>query len=526
MGRLLFDNRDDAALSRRLRRQAAAGKLIRIHPGIFMEPGGEPETLAIRRNWPQVVAHLFPDGVVTDRSGFDARPIEWEKSETDARYLFVSRPGRPGQFTLPGLVISVRDGIGTVPGEDMPYIGTWIAGPNRKFLDNIMPSRARSGPARTLGRTRVEEKLDELCRDHGEDRLNQIRDAARALAGQIDRQEAFIELDQLIGALLSTRSSPLKTQSGRARAEGRPYDPGCMERLLILSRHLSDHPPPPVQDANIPADRRANSCFIEAYFSNVIEGTEFAVREAEDIVFEGHIPSSRPADGHDVLGTYMKLMDPPRPRLNELAPDRVIDLLRADHAEVMQYRPGISPGQFKQRPNKAGDTFFVSPALVQGTLLAGFEMIRAVAEPFDRALLAHYLVSEVHPFNDGNGRLSRIVMSRELTSAGLCHIPVPRVFRNDYLDALRALTRRNDPDILVRSLLKCQSVAADCSHGDRNQAIEMWARTFAFVEEGKHARFEPLNPSLEIEWRDETPAPRAYWQALEQDREGPGVFGS
>ncbi|MFD2815972.1 hypothetical protein ACFSYD_18845 [Paracoccus aerius] len=252
MGGLLFDNGDDAALSRRLRRQAAAGKLIRIHPGIFMEPGGEPETLAIRRNWPQVVAHLFPDGVVTDRSGFDARPIEWEKSETDARYLFVSRPGRPGQFTLPGLVISVRDGIGPVPGEDMPYIGTWIAGPNRKFLDNIMPSRARSGPARTLGRTRVEEKLDELCRDHGEDRLNQIRDAARALAGQIDRQEAFIELDQLIGALLSTRSSPLKTQSGRARAEGRPYDPGCMERLLILSRHLSDHPRLPCRMRTFP----------------------------------------------------------------------------------------------------------------------------------------------------------------------------------------------------------------------------------------------------------------------------------
>lgn len=526
MGKLLFDSGSDAALSRKLRRQASAGKLTKIHPGIYMELSGEPETLSIRRSWPQIIAHLFPDGVVTDRSAFDVKPIEWDKSETDARYLFVSRPGRAGQVTLPGLVISVRDGAGPVPGEDMPYIGTWIAGPNRKFLDNILPSRVRSGPARTLGRTRIEEKLDEICRTQGEDRLNQIRDTARILAGRIDRQDAFRELDQLIGALLSTRASPLKTASGRARAEGRPYDPGCMDRLLILGRYLSDKPAVPVPDPNIPADRRAVSSFIEAYFSNFIEGTEFAVREAEDIVFEGNIPQNRPADGHDVLGTYLKLMDPPRPRLNELAPDRVIDLLRADHAEVMRYRPGISPGEFKQRPNKAGETFFVGPSLVEGTLLAGFEMIRAVAEPFDRALLGHYLVSEVHPFNDGNGRLSRIVMSRELTSAGLCHIPVPRVFRNDYLDALRALTRRNEPDILVRSLLKCQSVAADCSHGDRNEAIEMWARTFAFVEEGRHARFEPLDPALEIEWRDETPAPRAYWLALEQDREGPTVFGS
>ena len=31
--------------------------------------------------------------------------------------------------------------------------------------------------------------------------------------------------------------------------------------------------------------------FYEAYFSNFIEGTDFAVREAEEIVFEGKFPA-------------------------------------------------------------------------------------------------------------------------------------------------------------------------------------------------------------------------------------------
>ena len=31
--------------------------------------------------------------------------------------------------------------------------------------------------------------------------------------------------------------------------------------------------------------------FFEAYFSNFIEGTEFAVDEAAEIVFKGHIPN-------------------------------------------------------------------------------------------------------------------------------------------------------------------------------------------------------------------------------------------
>src|SRR3546814_6364556 len=48
---------------------------------------------------------------------------------------------------------------------------------------------------------------------------------------------------------------------------------------------------------------------MEAYFSNFIEGTEFAIGEAVEIVFEGRIPENRPADGHDVLGTYLQLVE-------------------------------------------------------------------------------------------------------------------------------------------------------------------------------------------------------------------------
>ncbi len=44
--------------------------------------------------------------------------------------------------------------------------------------------------------------------------------------------------------------------------------------------------------------------FFEAYFSNFIEGTEFMVEEAADIVFRGKRVPQRPADAHDILGTY------------------------------------------------------------------------------------------------------------------------------------------------------------------------------------------------------------------------------
>src|SRR3546814_9762249 len=41
-----------------------------------------------------------------------------------------------------------------------------------------------------------------------------------------------------------------------------------------------------------------NLAFFEAYFSNFIEGTEFSVGEAREIVFEGAIPAERRSEEH------------------------------------------------------------------------------------------------------------------------------------------------------------------------------------------------------------------------------------
>jgi Fic family protein len=35
------------------------------------------------------------------------------------------------------------------------------------------------------------------------------------------------------------------------------------------------------------------------------------------------------------------------------------------------------------------------------------------------------MISEVHPFMDGNGRISRIMMNAELTAAGMPKIIIP-----------------------------------------------------------------------------------------------------
>ena len=84
------------------------------------------------------------------------------------------------------------------------------------------------------------------------------------------------------------------------------------------------------------------------------------------------------------------------------------------------------------------------------SVLEGHSLYRSLESPFERAVYMMFLVSEVHPFADGNGRIARVMMNAELVAGGDERIIIPTVFRGDYLAALRALSRTGRPEPLVR----------------------------------------------------------------------------
>ena len=368
--------------------------------------------------------------------------------------------------------------------------------------------------ARGLGRPAVEQFLVRQCDIAGEARLNEIRDQARTLAGPLGADGAFQILDDLIGALLQTRATTLTTPAGIALARGEPIDTACIDRLNILFAYLRATPMPRRPDHGAGTPAATATAFIEAYFSNYIEGTRFLVEEARAIVFDGIIPERRPQDGHDVLATFRQVAaveDMVRVPRDFEAFEAA---LRARHHALMDGRLEINPGTFKTQPNQAGNTVFVQPAQVRGTLREGFRLLAGLDEPLARAIFSHFLIADVHPFTDGNGRISRILMAAELVCGTLARIVIPTVYREDYLGALRALSRHDDPAPLVRCLDRAQSVTASIVENDVGRAIEAWAATHAFVEPGEHARLTTYDPMVPVEWREGIPAPRSYWQAI------------
>ena len=191
-------------------------------------------------------------------------------------------------------------------------------------------------------------------------------------------------LSELIGTLLGTRDAPVSTATARARTKGRPFDPDRLALFHVLHKALREHPP--VIRLAKPRDIQgtATLAFFEAYFSNFIEGTVFAVKEAAAIVFRGVIPVERPADAHDMLGTYRVIAD--TADLSRL-PTRFEDFLaalRRRHAAIMASRLDKAPGSFKQQGNQAGSTLFIASDLVEGRLEQGFALYRSLEGPFRR----------------------------------------------------------------------------------------------------------------------------------------------
>lgn len=444
----VFRPADMAAASRALRR----GELRRLSRGLYTWNLDEPAERLLRRRWIDVAALYFPGSVLVDRSAVDARPA------ADGSVFLDSgpKPAHPNAVRLPGLVLRPRSGPGPLAG-DMQFGPLHRSGEARAALDNMRPSRARGGVARTLTTAELEEWLERIARNRGESDLLRIRDEARELAPTLSAETEQRRLDQLISTLLGTGSANLATEPGRARARRQPFDAarvGLFETLHgALAGHIAAARPEP-------ADPERVFAFFEAYFSNFIEGTEFEVEEAEEIVFGGVVPEDRPEDAHDVLGTFGIVTDPAlRARVPADAAD-FAELLRLLNRRILEGRPDKTPGEWKRQPNRVGGTSFVAPDLVLGTLREAWSFYETLPPGFPRAVFAMFAVSEVHPFADGNGRVSRALLNAELSAAGQCRIVVPLCFRADYLGALRAMSRQANPEPLLRMAERAQRWAS------------------------------------------------------------------
>ena len=464
--------------SYRISREVAAGRLKKIAPRLYTSRVKEAPDKVIRRNLWDVVGLLFPDAVISQRTALELQPARDGSVFLTGRY--------PRRVKLPGITVRVVRGPGAVEGDVRFGSALWLPSQARAYLENLKPARRRNGAAAVLPRPELEDRLERLLRVSGEGKLNALRDAAKRVAPALGLTDELAMLDAIIGKLLGSRTGRLTGASAIARAAGLPYDADRLPLFDALLRDLRDWPVVDRPRRSTEGSAFDNEAFFDAYFSNYIEGTEFEVDEALSIVFENRIPERRPKDAHDILGTYRLLSDPQEMSHSAAndsdAFEAFLQLLQHRHHVMLAARPEVAPGEFKTKPNRAGNTAFVAPELVRGTLQKGLERFRALETPFARAAFMMFLVAEVHPFADGNGRLARVMMNAELIAGGQQRIIIPIVYRDDYLGALRALSRSERADVLPRMLDHAQLFVSRIDFTDLATARRVLQEAEAFRE--------------------------------------------
>ena len=155
---------------------------------------------------------------------------------------------------------------------------------------------------------------------------------------------------------------------------------------------------------------------------------------------------------------------------------------------MLEKRPESNPGQFKLERNRAGGTWFVDPGMVRGTLIEGSALAQSIPDGIARAIYYSFLVTEVHPFDDGNGRIARLIMNAELSRVGETRIIIPTLFHEEYVDCQRQLSRQNDPDGFIRALSLMQRWTAAFNYADVEALIEAVKRTHALERSRVHFR--------------------------------------
>lgn len=466
----------DSTISKQIGILLSEGRIRKMVQRVYTANLLDDLEAILERNLLYIIGHLYPDAVVSHRSAFEIRPSP--KHNIYLTYKYTKN------IQLLHLSVKLIKGSGATDKDNRLNEKLYLSSFERACLENLQSARkGPDGERRTVEREVIEKRLIDILKVEGEKGLNTFRDATKVVAEELDFNKEFEQFNRIISALLSTKSSKsLKSPLAIATALGQPYDSYRIGLFWELFAALKSQSFNPRLVTDFSSRSFENFAFFEAYFSNYIEGTQFEVEEAKEILFDGVFIENRMGDTHDIKGTYEIVSSQYEMQKIPNSYEELIDLLQTRHQIIMTGRPDMSPGKFKTKANRAGNTTFVEPTLVRGTLKKAFEPFQALDQPLARAIFMMFMISEIHPFEDGNGRIARVMMNAELVNANATRIIIPTVYREDYLLALRKLTRKKMADAYIKMMDRAHEFSHSLPTKNFDILLERLQRSNAFFE--------------------------------------------
>lgn len=187
------------------------------------------------------------------------------------------------------------------------------------------------------------------------------------------------------------------------------------------------------------------------YSSNALEGNTLTLSETKVLLEDGLTAGGKPLrDCCEAVGhakAYDFMLDAARSEPFKVSEDIILTLHRlfcggidvANAGRYREYQVFITGTEY------APPQFDEIPALMK-ELTGELSDNSGHLHPVLLAAFAHRRLVDVHPFADGNGRTSRLLMNLILVNGGYQIVSIPPVLRLDYINALKAAQREQNPD--------------------------------------------------------------------------------
>ncbi len=203
---------------------------------------------------------------------------------------------------------------------------------------------------------------------------------------------------------------------------------------------------------------RQEMYYLHVYHTTAIEGNTLSLEQMRSIMETGlAVPGKSIMEHNEVIGLNSALQYINTTLMNRIGGVRVQDILEI-HRRVIGYVDPMEGGQVRTTQVFVGSHVPPSPADVI-TLLEEFvdwmnsEEMQSL-HPVEFAALVHYKLVYIHPFLDGNGRTSRLLMNMVLMRAGYPPVIVKVSDRHEYYDTLK-MANKGDIRPFIRFIARC-----------------------------------------------------------------------
>ncbi|WP_246469700.1 Fic family protein [Cohnella nanjingensis] len=174
------------------------------------------------------------------------------------------------------------------------------------------------------------------------------------------------------------------------------------------------------------------------YHSNAIEGNTFTIQETAFFLREGLTVKGKSLREHLEIVNHAEAIDFLREGIEQR--ELTEGMIKEFHAILFQGVRDIdfSPGEYKKEDNHvltlSGVIHHYTPAIhvtsEMEALIQWYDGMRNAMHPIELAAVFHHKLTAIHPFNDGNGRVSRLAMNVILMKTGY----PPAIIRNENRD--------------------------------------------------------------------------------------------